>query len=165
MYSEKYVHTLNIIDSSNLSGHARNGHGLIMKSVYGTIRNVIDGWRRFDVEEIRHEDVLPVDRITGHRRGNTCNWIIIVDSVKMSRFPSRTRQKLSRWCSIIVRISRSISWKFSSFLAHFVIFILYITRSLVNEISPLKKKKRERERILKRFRKFGEKKICSEINL
>lgn len=57
------------------------------------------------------------------------------------------------------------SWKFSSFLAHFVIFILYITRSLVNEISPLKKKKRERERILKRFRKFGEKKICSEINL
>lgn len=37
------------------------------------------------------------------------------------------------------------SWKFSSFLAHFVIFILYITRSLVNEISPLKKKKRERE--------------------
>lgn len=37
------------------------------------------------------------------------------------------------------------SWKFSSFLAHFVIFILYITRSLVNEISSLKKKKRERE--------------------
>lgn len=36
------------------------------------------------------------------------------------------------------------SSKFSSFLAHFVIFILYITRSLVNEISPLKKKK-ERE--------------------
>ena len=43
MYFEKYVHTLNIIDSSNLTGHARNGHGLIMKSVYGTIRNVIDG--------------------------------------------------------------------------------------------------------------------------
>lgn len=38
MYFEKYVHTLNIIDSSNLTGHARNGHGLIMKSVYGTVR-------------------------------------------------------------------------------------------------------------------------------
>lgn len=42
-------------------------------------------------------------------------------------------------------------------------YTLHYTFSRERDI-PFKEKK-ERERILKRFRKFGEKKICSEINL
>lgn len=69
----------------------------------------------------------------------------------MSRFP-RTRHN----CHDGARLSCEFQidfWKFSSFLVHFVIFILALDVSRSRDI-PFKKKKGER--IFKRFRKFGE---------